>query len=118
MFFSVTICDVASPISTFPKLMLVGLAVRSPAVTAVPDSGMFNVGFCAFELTATFPLKVPADCGAKVTLNVTVCPDPSVTGSVIPETVNPVPVAVTAVIVALAPPVFLIVSVWVEFVPT
>lgn len=36
----------------------------------------------------------------------------------IPETLNPVPLAVTAVICALEPPVFWIVSVWVEFWPT
>lgn len=64
------------------------------------------------------PLKLPADCGANVTLKVTLCPAPRVAGSVIPETLKPVPVAATPVICALAPPVFLIVSVCVEFCPT
>ena len=45
VFFSVTICDVASPKRTLPKLMLLGLAVKFPAATAVPDTGMFSVGF-------------------------------------------------------------------------
>ncbi len=118
VFLSVTIWELASPRITLPKLILVGLAVKSPDVTAVPDSGMFKVGSCAFETTATFPLKLPADCGANVTENVTLCPAPTVTGTVIPETLNPVPLGVTAVIVALVPPVFLIVSVCEEFVPT
>ncbi len=118
VFFNVTVCDDVSPITTLPKLMLVGLAVKSPDVTAVPDSGMFKVGSCAFETTATFPLKLPADCGANVTENVTLCPAATVTGTVIPETLNPVPLGVTAVIVALVPPVFLIVSVCEELVPT
>jgi hypothetical protein len=52
--------------------------------------------------------------GAKVTVNDVVCPGVNVTGGVIPETLNPVPDAATAEIVALVPPVFLIVSVWLE----
>ena len=118
VFFKVTVCDALLPTTTVPKSILVGLAVKSPAVTAVPDTGIFNVGFCAFEVTATLPLKLPADAGANVTLNVTLCPAPSVAGSVIPETLKPVPVAATPVICALVPPVFLIVSVCVEFWPT
>ena len=45
------------------------------------------------------------------------CPDVSVTGGVIPEMLNPVPETATAEIVALVPPVFLIVSVWLEVCP-
>ena len=118
VFFKVTACDALLPTVTLPKPMLVGLAVRFPAATAVPATGMFNVGFCAFDVTATLPLKLPAVWGANFTLNVTLWPAPRVTGSVIPETLKPVPVAVTAVTWALAPPVFLIVSVWLEFCPT
>lgn len=118
VFFKVTICEVASPKTTLPKLMLVGLAVKSPEVAAVPETGMFNVGFWAFDVTATLPLKVPAEGGVNVTLNETLCPAVSVTGSVIPETLKPVPVAATPVTCALVPPVFLIVSVCVEFAPT
>jgi hypothetical protein len=44
-------------------------------------------------------------------VKVVLCPAVNVTGVVIPETVNPVPDAVTAEIVALVPPVFLMVSV-------
>src|ERR1700690_4520145 len=101
MFFKVTICDDASPRATLPKLILVGFAVRSPDVTPVPDAGIVSVGFCAFDVTVTLPLKLPADGGVNVTLNVTLCPAPSVTGNVIPETLKPVPLAATAVICAL-----------------
>jgi hypothetical protein len=61
---------------------------------------------------------VPTEVGAKVTLNVVLCPAVSVTGGVIPEMMNPAPVSPTAEIVALVPPVFLIVSVWLEVCPT
>jgi len=54
---------------------------------------------------------VPADVGAKVTVKVVLCPAVNVTGVVIPETVNPVPDAATAEIVALVPPVLVRVSV-------
>jgi hypothetical protein len=54
---------------------------------------------------------VPALVGANFTVIVVLCPAVKVTGGVIPEMLNPVPVAATAEIVALVPPVFLIVSV-------
>ena len=51
-------------------------------------------------------------------MKVVLCPAVNVTGGVISEVLNPVPVAATAEIVALVPPVFLIVSVWLELCPT
>jgi len=53
-----------------------------------------------------------------VTVNVALCPGVNVTGGVIPETANPAPDSATAEIVAFVPPVFLIVSVWLELCPT
>jgi hypothetical protein len=96
----------------------VGDAVKVAAPTAVPLSGIDKLGFDAFEVTVTVPGKVPADVGANFTVNVALCPAVNVTGGVIPEMLNPVPVAATAEIVALVPPVFLIVSVWLELCPT
>jgi hypothetical protein len=61
---------------------------------------------------------VPALVGANSTLNVVLCPAVNVTGGVIPEMMYPTPDSPTAEIVALVPPVFLIVSVWLEFCPT
>jgi len=61
---------------------------------------------------------VPTDVGAKVTLNVVLSPAVRVTGGAIPEMMYPAPDSPTAEIVALVPPVFLIVSVWLEVCPT
>jgi hypothetical protein len=72
---------------------------------------MAKLGFDAFDVTVAVPGNVPAEVGAKVTVNVVLCPAVKVTGGVIPETVNPAPDSPTAEIVALVPPVFLIVSV-------
>jgi hypothetical protein len=96
----------------FVKVRLVGDAVRSPGVaTPVPLRGIARLGFDAFEVTVAVPLNELADGGVKFTVKVVLCPGPSTTGGEIPEILNPVPEAVTAEIVALAPPVFLIVSV-------
>jgi hypothetical protein len=90
----------------------VGDAVKTAGGgTAVPLKGIDKLGFDAFDVTVTVPGNDPADVGAKVTVNVVLCPGVNVTGDVIPEMLNPVPDAPTAEIVALAPPVFLIVSV-------
>jgi hypothetical protein len=84
----------------------------------VPLKGIDKLGFDAFEVTVTVPGNVPADVGANVTVKVVLCPAVSVTGGVIPEMLNPVPDAATAEIVALVPPAFWIVSVWLEVCPT
>jgi len=79
---------------------------------------MAKLGFDAFDVTVTVPVNVPALVGANFTVNVVLCPAVNVTGGVIPVTLYPVPVAATAEMVALVPPVFLIVSVWLELCPT
>jgi hypothetical protein len=66
----------------------------------------------------TVPGNVPVEVGAKVTVNVVLCPAVNVTGGVIPEMLKPVPDSATAEIVALVPPVFVSVSVWLEVCPT
>jgi hypothetical protein len=80
---------------TLVNVRLVGFAVNVPAVTAVPLSPTPSDGFEAFEVTATLPLALPADAGAKVTLNEVLCPGVRVTGVVIPEMLKPVPEAFT-----------------------
>ena len=79
--------------------------------SAVPLSDIDKVAFDAFEVTVTVPLNVVTLVGAKVTVNVVLCPGVSVTGGVIPEMLNPVPDSATAEIVALVPPVLVSVSV-------
>ena len=106
------------PSTTLPTLIgLLTLSVPC-APTAVPDTGIVSVGSCASEVTVTLPLKLPADGGVNVILNDKLCPALKVTGGLIPEMLKPVPLAPAAVMCASDPPVFLIVSVWDEFVPT
>ena len=96
-----------------------GDAVRTAgAPSAVPLSAIARLGFDAFDVTVTVPLNVLALVGANFTVNVVLCPGVNVTGVVIPETLNPAPDSATAEIVAFVPPVFLIVSVWLEVCPT
>jgi hypothetical protein len=87
--------------------------VRVAAATAVPLSATTRLGFDAFDVIAIVPLKLPADEGARVTLNDALCPGVKVSGALIPDRLNPVPLTVAAEIVAFTPPVFVTVSVWV-----
>jgi len=50
--------------------MLVGLPVRFPAATAVPDKAMFSGLVEALFVIARFPLALPVDWGLKITLKV------------------------------------------------
>src|SRR6202021_1988772 len=102
----------------FVYVKLVGDAVKVAAATEVPLRGIDKLGFDAFDATVAVPGNVPAEVGEKVTGKVGLCPAVNVTGVVIPETLNPLPDAATAEIVALVPPVFLMVSVWLEVCPT
>ena len=72
------------PTVTLPKLRLVGLADKAPAVTLVPDSGMFSVGFEPSDVIVNVPLAVPAVCGENVTVRVVLCESARVSGVVIP----------------------------------
>ncbi len=107
------------PTVMFVYVKLVGDAVRTAgAPSAVPLSGIDKLGFEASDVTVTVPLNVVALVGENFTVNVVLCPGVNVTGGVIPETLNPAPASATAEIVAFVPPVFLIVSVWLELCPT
>lgn len=55
-------------------------------------------------VTASDPLAAPVVVGSKVTVNVTLCPGFKVTGKLAPETLNPGPVTVAALIVTDAVP--------------
>jgi len=76
----------------------------------VPDRGTVRVGFEAVDVIVTVPLAAPDAVGAKLTVNVALCPAVRVTGVVIPLTVNPVPLTLTCETVTLDPPVLVIVS--------
>ena len=83
------------PTVTLPKLRLVGFDPIAPGVTAVPDNGIVRLGFEALDVTVTFPLALPADCGANVTVKVVLWPAVSVVGVVIPLRLKPVPLVPT-----------------------
>src|ERR1700678_476969 len=102
----------------FVYVKLVGDAVKVAVATEVPLRGIDKLGFEAFDATVAVPGNVPADVGAKVTVKAVLCPGVNVSGVVIPETVNPVPDAATAEIVALVPPVLVSVSVCLELCPS
>lgn len=84
------------PTTTLPRPKVVGVTVNCPtAAVPVPDNGIVNVGFDAFDVIVTLPLTAPADSGANETLKVALCPEVKVSGAVIPLQVNPVPLIPT-----------------------
>jgi len=84
------------PTTTLPRAKVVGVTPSWPAAAApVPDSGIVNVGFDAFEVMVTLPVTLPADVGVKATLKLALWPAVSVTGAVIPLRLNPVPLIPT-----------------------
>jgi hypothetical protein len=88
----------------------VGLAVRVPCVTPVPESGMLKLEPESLEVMLTLPLAVPVAVGLKSTVKDVPWPAFSVTGKVSPLKLNPVPLTVAAEIVRLDPPVLVKVS--------
>lgn len=118
---SVPVCVPLVPTVTFPTPIVAGLTLNSPWIGAcsvpAPLNEMVRLGFEAFELTVTLPLKLPEDCGAKVTLKGTVCPAVKVTGVLSPEMLKPAPLTVTWVIVRSDAPELLSASDWLWLVP-
>ena len=83
--------DLLLPTVTLPKPSVVGFAPSVPCETPVPDSGMFRVGFEAFEVMLILPLAPVAVGGVNVTLKVVLCPAVRINGVVIPLMLNPLP---------------------------
>lgn len=76
--------DELLPTVTFPKLRLVGLDVRKPGATPVPDRLTVSGEFEASDVMVTLPLAAPAAWGENDTLNVVLCEAASVKGVVMP----------------------------------
>lgn len=95
---------------TLPKPRLAGFAPNVPGVTPVPVSGMVKLGFAALEVITTFPVTLPAEVGANLTVNVVLWLGASVIGAVMPLSVKPVPPTLTWEIVTLVPPELVTVS--------
>lgn len=100
------------PTLTLPSARVVGATVSCPAAppVPVPESGTTKVESDASEMIVTFPFTAPADAGVNATLKVLLCPGVNVTGTVIPLTLNPAPLAVSEEIVELMPPTLVNVS--------
>jgi len=99
------------PVNTLPTATGTGAALSVPAVVdPVPERETVKVGLDPFEVTVTLPLALVPDVGAKVTVNVALCPAASVAGVEIPFSVKPVPLIATCEIVTAEPPVLVTVS--------
>jgi hypothetical protein len=95
---------------------LLGLATTAAGVTPEPDRGIATVD--EVDATVTLPLAEPELVGLKATLKLVDCPAPRETGRLIPVTLKAAPVAVTAKMVTLLPPVLVRVSDRVCVLPT
>jgi hypothetical protein len=78
------------------------------AFVPAPVRGIVRFGSEAFEVTTRLPLAFPADCGEKMTLNITCCPGASTTGGVNPLMLNPVPLMAACEIVTVDDPLELV----------
>jgi hypothetical protein len=112
VFFTVSVCVWFCPTTTLVNVRLAGVELSVAGFTAVPLNAVVKLASDAFDAMDTLPLKLPADCGVRVTLNVALCPGVKVNGVAIPDKLNPVPLTVDAEIVTLVLPVFCTVSVW------
>jgi len=100
------------PNCTAPKLTVVGLAARDPAVTPAPESGMLSDGFDALLATAIPPVTLPVLDGVNVAVKLVLCPPCNSRGTVTPPNMNPDPLGVIDEMVAAAAPPFVNVMVW------
>src|SRR5437667_406289 len=80
---------------------------RLTAWVPVPDRGSVSAELPALVTTVIFPLTLPAEIGAKLTVKLEVCPAAKVKGRESPPIVKPVPVTLTCEMVRLAVPEFL-----------
>jgi hypothetical protein len=82
VFFNVSVWLDVLPTTTLPKLKLVGLVVKSPTVTPIPEMEIFTEPLSA--VTARLPLELPAFVGPKTTLTAALCPTAKTRGKVTP----------------------------------
>jgi hypothetical protein len=60
------------PTVTFPKVALLGFALKAPAARAVPENGMDSGEFEAFETMLSDPVAAPTLDGEKVAVKLAV----------------------------------------------
>lgn len=66
-----TATDLLVPTLTLPKFSLLGLAVRAPAASAVPESGIDSGELEAFETMLNDPVAAPGLVGEKYAVKLT-----------------------------------------------
>jgi hypothetical protein len=92
---SVTVvAELLLPTTTFPKLMLEGLALSAPCVP-VPLRAIVSVPFVAVDVIVIVPDAVPVAVGVKATEKLAVAPAAIVCPGLSPLALKPVPVALT-----------------------
>jgi len=112
----VSVCVLATPTVTLPKLTLEGVTEICGCIP-VPLSEIVAGELVALLTTATLPARLPAEAGANVTLKEVDWPAARFSGSVIPLVVKPAPVALTCEMETLEFPVLEIVTLCVALVP-
>jgi hypothetical protein len=116
---TVIACELVTPVTTLPKLMLVGETeiADCPELEPVPVNAIVETAGFVFAVMEMLPVAAPAAVGANLALNVVLWPDPTDIGNVNPLTEKPVPEAESCVIVSVELPVFVTVKVWVAVDP-
>ena len=107
--------DPLAPTSRLPKFTLAGLAESAPCV---PVPVRATVGSDALLAIEMLPVSTPVAVGSNTAVKFADWPALNVIGVAIPVKLNPVPVALTCVIVTLALPEFVRVTVWSAAFPT
>jgi hypothetical protein len=116
---SVTVWLLLPPAFTFPKFKLVGLAVSTIVAATPPPLSAIVVGELGVLLTReTLPVADPATVGAKLTLNVVLCPAANVNGGIRPLVLKPAPETLICEMLTLELPVLVSVAVWLLLPPT
>lgn len=116
-FVRLIVCELLFPVTTFPKLALVGFADNCGWMP-VPESGIVAGDPGALLVIEMLPLAVPAVVGANVVVKEAFAPALMLVGTANPLRLNPVPLALAAVIVRVAFPVLVKVMLCGELAPT
>jgi hypothetical protein len=107
------------PTATVPKFKVLGFALSWPTTaTPLPVRGMLFGELEALLTKEALPLAAVVVVGAKLTLRDVLWPGARLNGSVLPPILNPFPVAVYWEMVAVAGPLFVIITGSVLLVPT
>jgi hypothetical protein len=113
----VTVCVLVTPLVTLPKLTDAGVTAIC-GWTPVPLSAIVVGEFVALLVRAMLPVALPFALGANAAVREADCPALSVSGSVRPVTLNPVPVTLSLESVTLPVPLFVRVTLFVVLLPT